>query len=184
MAFGMAIKKLREDARISVEKLAGRIGVSADRWRKWEEKDFDPRDEDQALIESFFGLSLKHIERLSSIKDFLKGPSQLPETSKAEVEPTTMQILAALAEAFKNQAEALRTQAEIMKIIEKNMARADSQARSELSLTDIRKDVTTLVERQELAIEEFRERFLEIREGAKGPSKGVHKTRSRNDGNG
>jgi hypothetical protein len=48
MAFGAEIKKLREDAGISVDKLTALIGVKAGRWRKWEEKDFDPRDEDRA----------------------------------------------------------------------------------------------------------------------------------------
>jgi hypothetical protein len=90
MAFGFAIKKLREDAKISVGKLTGKIGVSAARWRKWEEKDFDPRDEDKRKIEEFFGKKLIEIEKMESIEEFLKVPhhggveDDMNESSSAE----------------------------------------------------------------------------------------------------
>ena len=79
MAFGKDIKKLREEAPISVQKLADLIGVDADRWRKLEQKDLDPRLEDTQLIESFFGMTLNQIRRLTSIKKFLKVPSKLAQ---------------------------------------------------------------------------------------------------------
>jgi transcriptional regulator with XRE-family HTH domain len=147
MAFGSTIKKLREEANISVEKLAAKIGVNSSRWRKWEEKDFDPRDEDAALIEEFFGMKLQDISSLSSIREFLKVPDSASDATvdmsalirnkiligemKGVVEPTPMQILDRLAKAFEDQAAAFRAQAEMMKNIEKKMAQESTQAKIE-----------------------------------------------------
>jgi len=39
MGFGNNLKRLREEAGLSVQKIADKIGVDAGRWRKWEEKD-------------------------------------------------------------------------------------------------------------------------------------------------
>ena len=80
MAFGAEIKRLREDARISVQKIADKIGVDAGRWRKWEEKDLTPREEDVLKIESFFGMDVRRVMALKSIKKFLNvqnGHSEL-----------------------------------------------------------------------------------------------------------
>lgn len=74
MAFGKEIKRLREDVPISVEKITDKIGVDAERWRKWEQKDSTPRTEDVQKIESFFGLTLAQIMKLTSIKKFLNVP--------------------------------------------------------------------------------------------------------------
>lgn len=77
MGFGKEIKRLREEAKISVQKLSDMIGLDnggADRWRLWERKDFSPKDEDTRLIEAFFKMSIKEIERLQSIKKFLNVP--------------------------------------------------------------------------------------------------------------
>lgn len=76
MAFGFEIKRLRSKSNISAQKLADLIGIDADRLRKWEEKDFDPRDEDTVKIEQFFGMSLRDIVNLESIKEFTKVPNQ------------------------------------------------------------------------------------------------------------
>lgn len=71
MAFGKEIKRLREDVPISAQKLADRIGIDADRLRKWEQKDLDPRHDDVILIEAFFGMEIKEVMSLTSIKKFL-----------------------------------------------------------------------------------------------------------------
>jgi transcriptional regulator with XRE-family HTH domain len=71
MALGKEIKRLREDVPISAQKLADRIGIDADRLRKWEQKDLDPRHDDVMLIEDFFGMDIKRVMSLSSIKKFL-----------------------------------------------------------------------------------------------------------------
>jgi len=74
MSFGKEIKRLREDVPISAQKLADYIGIDADRLRKWEQKDMDPRHEDVVKIEAFFGMDLKAIMGLKSIKKFLTKP--------------------------------------------------------------------------------------------------------------
>lgn len=75
MAFGADIKRLREESRISAQKLADLIGIDAERLRKWEQKDLSPRDQDTKKIEKFFGISLEEIGKLHSIKKFLKVPN-------------------------------------------------------------------------------------------------------------
>jgi phage repressor protein C with HTH and peptisase S24 domain len=74
MAFGLEIKRLRDEAPISAQKLADFIGIKADRLRKWEEKDLTPRLEDVQKIEEFFGIDLEQIMNLKSIKKFLNVP--------------------------------------------------------------------------------------------------------------
>jgi transcriptional regulator with XRE-family HTH domain len=75
MAFGKEIKRLRRESKISAQKLADMIGISADRLRKWEENDHDPRIEDVQLIEAFFGMSIEEIMKLKSIKKFVIVPN-------------------------------------------------------------------------------------------------------------
>ncbi|HEY4288213.1 MAG TPA: hypothetical protein VGN00_14005 [Puia sp.] len=60
---------------------------------------------------------------------------------------------------------------------------SDSVRTVEANLTDVRKKVTTLVERQELAIEEIRDQFSQLRLQKTDPSKGLRKKLGRNDGN-
>ena len=79
MAFGNTIKRLREDAHISVQKLSDLIGVNADRMRKWEQNDSIPRINDVSKIESFFGMDLSEIEKLESINNFLTFPNKARE---------------------------------------------------------------------------------------------------------
>src|SRR5690606_18844124 len=85
MGFGKEIKRLREEANISVQKLAEKIGVDAERWRKWEAKDLTPRLEDTAAIEAFFGMDLNAITGLESIKKFLIVPRESKEPSNTDV---------------------------------------------------------------------------------------------------
>lgn len=74
MAFGKEIKRLREEVPISAQKLADLIGIDVERMRKWEQKDMDPRHEDAMKIEGFFGMDLKAVMALKSIKKFLSVP--------------------------------------------------------------------------------------------------------------
>lgn len=73
MAFGKEIKRLRDDMNLSAQKLADLIGIKADRLRKWEELDLNPRDEDVEKIESFFKMSINEIVKLTSIKKFIRA---------------------------------------------------------------------------------------------------------------
>ncbi|HYD90250.1 MAG TPA: helix-turn-helix transcriptional regulator [Flavobacterium sp.] len=76
MGFGLDIKRLREEVPISAQRLADKIGIDADRLRKWEQKDLTPRLEDVQKIESFFGMELSALQKLKSIKNFLKVPHE------------------------------------------------------------------------------------------------------------
>lgn len=102
----------------------------------------------------------------------------------AQAEPTPMHILSVLAQAFKDQAKAFADQAEIMRSIESKMAQETTQANMETNLKAVRKDVTTLVERQSLAVEEMRDHFDQLGIQRKNASKDVRKKANQSDGNG
>lgn len=92
-------------------------GIPSDRIYKWE-KGTKPNDaEDLLKIRAYLEGKLE-----SGGKDNLES---VPKNVTAE--PSAMQILSVLAEAFK-------AQAEIMRNIEKNMARADTQATMDANL--------------------------------------------------
>lgn len=76
MAFGKEIKRLREDAQISAEKLASKIGIDSARLRKWEQKDLTPRFDDIKRIEIFFKKPVEDIMKLKTIKEFLNVPRE------------------------------------------------------------------------------------------------------------
>ncbi|WP_315821448.1 helix-turn-helix transcriptional regulator [Paraflavitalea speifideaquila] len=68
MAFGKEIKRLRDGINLSAQKLADLIGIDAERLRKWEQKDLNPREEDVLKIESYFGLRLEEIMGLQHFR--------------------------------------------------------------------------------------------------------------------
>lgn len=68
MAFGKEIKRLRDSINLSAQKLADLIGIDAERLRKWEQKDLNPREEDVARIETYFGLPLEGIMNLENLR--------------------------------------------------------------------------------------------------------------------
>lgn len=99
-------------------------------------------------------------------------------------------VLRVMAEAFKaqavalsDQAEAFRTQAAILRSIESKMAIVDVQATMKTSLEDVQEKMTTVWERQELAIEEFRERFARLEALKSAPTGRARKTADHNGGN-
>lgn len=146
MAFGKEIKRLRKAAGISVEKLAGKIGVNADRWRKWEAKDFDPRDEDQRKIESFLKIPISEISKLDSIGKFLKVPI-LEEQTKVPPHPimeelTPGQLIAFLARTNEKFVQTLETQARMLELMQKSMAKEET-------LTGIKANLDTIAGSQD-----------------------------------
>lgn len=82
MGFGIEIKRLREDAGYSAQKLADAIGIDAERLRKWEQKDFDPRDDDREKIETYFGTSLELIMKLEKFPIQLKDKDYIERRRK------------------------------------------------------------------------------------------------------
>ena len=72
MAFGTHIKKLREDCKMSAQALANKLDVRAERLRKWEQFDRDPKAEDLFKIEQIFSMSLQEIMFLNEMPDFIK----------------------------------------------------------------------------------------------------------------
>lgn len=84
MAFGKEIKRLREKANLSAQKLADAIGIDADRLRKWEQKDMDPRDEDTKKIEAYFGMGITEVMLLDALK-FQEVPMATPDALESEL---------------------------------------------------------------------------------------------------
>lgn len=208
MGFGFSIKKLREEAGISVEKLTQRIGVKADRWRKWEEKDLNPRDEDQRKIEDFFKLSLQNIAGLTSISKFLNVPTPghregpdgavqvdgdkiliFEAKSSKEDDLSSVQIVSILARAFDKQADAfqsqaatIKIQAELMKAIEKNMAREQTQATMSSNLDRVLTGVEVLSQDSEFVMKTLGEISLRLPAGKTVPSRDSGKRSDRTVG--
>ena len=78
MSFGKEIKRIRDASGVSASRLADLIGIPADRLRKWESKDFDPRLEDRQKIEHFFKMEMDNILELERIPKTLllhSGPA-------------------------------------------------------------------------------------------------------------
>lgn len=76
MGFGKELKRLREDSGMSARQLAEKIGVDAERLRKWELKDLTPRYEDRSIIEAFFKMTLEEFEKLKKIPELPNVPKE------------------------------------------------------------------------------------------------------------
>ena len=78
MPFGKDIKRLREKSDLSASKIAGILGVKVERFRQWEARDRDPKDErDIAAIEKKFGMPLSKISQLETLPDLVKTPATI-----------------------------------------------------------------------------------------------------------
>ena len=75
---------MRDGINLSAQKLADLIGIDAERLRKWEQKDLNPRDEDVARIEQYFGLPLEEIMQLEHLRAASLAPRATTDnTTKA-----------------------------------------------------------------------------------------------------
>jgi phage repressor protein C with HTH and peptisase S24 domain len=82
MGTGKEIKRLRLKAHLSAEKAAGLIGIDAERLRKWEAKDLEPRADDAKTIKDFFGLELDQLNTLQSFNFFQNVPRETSNDKK------------------------------------------------------------------------------------------------------
>jgi uncharacterized phage infection (PIP) family protein YhgE len=94
-----------------------------------------------------------------------------------------------LAEAYKEMLELLRDmrkslaqQTDQLTIKEKVQANEAQTVEIKSNLNQVQKDVTTLLERQEASIDEFRDQFLLLKGRKTGPSKGARKKHDQSDG--
>lgn len=81
MAAGKEIKRLRGN--ISAQTVADLIGISADKLRKWEQRDADPKDvSDIRQVEWYFGCKLEDLKNLDNY-NFVQKEKEV-ETTKQE----------------------------------------------------------------------------------------------------
>jgi transcriptional regulator with XRE-family HTH domain len=160
------IRKKRKALRLSAEDLATLIGVNKENIYKWEK-----------------GTKPSNPEDYIKLMNWLKGTLENIPKNDQEMEPSPMQLLAGLTEGFK-------AIAETMKSIESKMAQektqakiADQTTKIQFSLQDVQGKVTTLWERQHLAIEEMREHFAKLGVHKIPASEDAHKKRDHNGGN-
>lgn len=72
MAFGKEIKRLRGG--LSAEYIASILGVGVDKYRKWEERDSNPKDSGEIeRIQDYFGMPIADLASLKSF-DFVEKP--------------------------------------------------------------------------------------------------------------
>lgn len=95
MGFGKEIKRLREQVKpkkISAQKLADILGVSADKLRQWEQRDADPVDyADIEKIEKKLGISIQDISSLQYLPKFVKP--QASTFSRANADEIVIEAL-------------------------------------------------------------------------------------------
>lgn len=156
--------------------LAKAQNIQPDQWKKFK---------DHFGIES----STKGSEKNESVPMDPIAMQILDRLSRAFVEQaegfrSQAKALADQAEGFRAQAEAFKAQGELMAFIRKEMALEAAQGQMKVNLSEIRRDVTTIVERQESAVTEIRDLFLQLGAQRKSPSEDARKKVGRNDGNG
>lgn len=97
MAAGKEIKRLM-GKEVTAEQLATLIGVGVDRFRKWLERDSDPRDTgDIQKVEQYFGVPLSGLAGLQKF-DFVEKPTTaLSELLNAPYLKSAFQVILKLA---------------------------------------------------------------------------------------
>lgn len=123
------IKTERIKAGLTEAQIADKLGVKRSTYQYWE-KETPAIDKIKAVARAL-GLNDEYFFRIDDQK-IVNG---------AETEPTPMQILSVLAQAFKDQAAALTIQSDILRSIESKVAR-------ESSLVSLREDVRAISARQ------------------------------------
>lgn len=113
-----------------------------------------------------YGVSLEWVLSGTGEMKLEKAHSSVPSLA----EPSPMQILATLAEAFKDQARAFAAQADVLKSIENKMAQENTQARIDTNLKKVFAGIETIGEIQGQAIKKILADLAEIKGGKKGPS--------------
>jgi transcriptional regulator with XRE-family HTH domain len=78
MGFGKQIKRLRLKSKVSAQMLADRLGVKAEKFRKWEQFDREPAALDALKIEEAFGLTMAEIMKLIDLPRGIIMPSSMP----------------------------------------------------------------------------------------------------------
>ena len=75
MAFGKEIKRIKENQKLTAARVAEILGVSADRLRKWMQKDLNPKEDDVIIMERKLGMSIEEIMNLEKLPLIQKVPN-------------------------------------------------------------------------------------------------------------
>jgi len=137
-----------------------------------------------------------NIERVYGVnKEWLFSGIGEPYVDLGIREPSTMQILDRLSQAFIDQAAAFRAQAELMRSIESKMAQESTQARLEKEIKEVNGKldsnlIRTLALAEKLSIvqdrsqKELMNELSELRSLQNRPLRGERKSKHQNDGDG
>lgn len=127
-----------------------------------------------------YGVSLDWlIEGVGEMK-----PAKIANAGTSFTQPTAMNILATLAEAFKDQARVVAVQADIMKSIESKMARADALATIDTNLIRTLAGVERIAIVQDRSQIELLNYLAALNAGKDLPSRGEDRKKHRTDGDG
>lgn len=88
MSVGRELKRIRIANKLSAAKFAKHVGIDADRLRKWEVDLGSPKDEDESIIEGYFGVP---IDELSNIDKFQFSSKKVPRGTKKSDEIAVLQ---------------------------------------------------------------------------------------------
>lgn len=154
------MKTIQAMGDMTAEQVAKKIGYSRGHLSRLMNEDADNEDSTQieALLEEKFEELLQGVT-FSRQKNF--SPEQLYAMFIAVADKQT----------------------DILKSIESKVALETTQGQMKTNLDGVRRDVTKLVERQEFAVEEFRDLFLQLGARKKTASKGARKKDGQNGDN-
>ena len=102
LATGSELKRIREASNLSANSLAKLLDVSSDRLRKWEQRDIDPKHEDQIKIEKFFNIELSELGKIKRVPVFPNKSNTLNDDSALDNQ-TKDEIIRALNETIEAQ---------------------------------------------------------------------------------
>jgi transcriptional regulator with XRE-family HTH domain len=147
------IKNERINAGLTEAQMAAKLGVKRSTYQYWEKE--TPSIDKVRAIARALGLNDEYFFGLEDQK--------IVNSPEVRSEPTAMQILSMLAEAFKDQAAAFKDQAAAMKAQADTMRSIESKMALESSLQETLAGVETIADRQEKAIETMNASFAVLK---------------------
>lgn len=105
MAAGAELKRIRLANSKSANSFAKLLGVDVERYRKWEQKDANPREDDAEIVKCYF--KIKTLEELAEIDELPKSSGKYDEPSIGESKNKTPDFTQDLINSLKKNIEIL-----------------------------------------------------------------------------
>lgn len=171
------LKKARTAKGLSQEDVGKKIGITQRAYAFYEDGTRRPKWPRLKEIGDFLGIDEKILWEAYTCKKVINDTMDdeamgiIANGDKGAIQELSPgQVMSILTMAFKDQAEAFKAHARTMENIEKNMARAESQARVESNLQRVFGGVETIGDQQGHALKQILADLVEIKEKIDGLS--------------